>query len=286
MATGKGVGRKATRQAATTPRRRVSSSSPRLITLLTDFGTSDHFVAAMKGAILTKNPDIRIVDITHNVPAQDVAAAAFTLLAVYESFPARTIHVAVVDPGVGSKREPLLIEAANQIFIGPNNGIFSYIIERHAFVARVIINERWFRHPTSATFHGRDLFAPVAAAVACEERLSSFGPKINKVVKLPALTIKRSVNRELVGHVIHIDHFGNCITNFTKADLPGIEQSTISLNGHEIRSFRRFFSDARAAEHGVFVYWGSAGFLEIAIQNGSAAKALKIRVGDRVLASA
>lgn len=290
MATGKGGGRKANRQAATSPRRRASgvtknqSSSPPIITLLTDFGIADHFVAAMKGVILTENPNVRIVDLTHQIPAQDVAAAAFSLLGAFESFPPKTIHVAVVDPGVGSKREALVAEAAGQIFVGPNNGIFTYIFERHVPTARAITNERWFRHPVSTTFHGRDVFAPVAAALAKGEKLNSFGPRINGLVKLPNLAVERSTDGKIRGRIIHIDHFGNCITNFTRADLLETDRSAVLLNSQRITSFRRFFSDDESDRQKVFAYWGSLGFLEIAVKNGSAAKSLKVRVGDPVMA--
>ena len=291
MSTGKGGGRKANRQAATSPRRLASgvtknqNSSPPIITLLTDFGMADHFVAAMKGVILTKTPNVRIVDLTHQIPAQDVAAAAFSLLGAFEAFPPKTIHVAVVDPGVGSKREALVAEAAGQIFVGPNNGIFTYIFERHVPVARAITSERWFRHPVSATFHGRDVFAPVAAAIAKGEKLTSLGPRINGLVKLPSLAVERSSDGKLRGRIIHIDHFGNCITNFTQADFPQADGSNILLNGRRISSFRRFFSDDQSDRQKVFAYWGSVGFLEIAVKNGSAAKLLKVRTGDPVTAS-
>jgi S-adenosylmethionine hydrolase len=290
MATGNVGGRKANRQAATSPRRLASgvaknqNSSPPIITLLTDFGIADHFVAAMKGVILTESPNVRIVDLTHQIPAQDISAAAFSLLAAFESFPPKTIHVAVVDPGVGSKREAMVAEAAGQIFVGPNNGIFTYIFERHVPIARAITSERWFRHPVSPTFHGRDVFAPVAAAIARGEKLSSFGPRIDRLVKLPNLAVEKSAAGKIRGRIIHIDHFGNCITNFTKTNFPETERSTVLLNERRITSFRRFFSDDQSDQQRVFAYWGSVGFLEIAVKNGSAAKLLKVRVGDPVTA--
>src|SRR5437867_7292922 len=143
-------------------------SSPKcIITLLTDFGSQDYFAAAMKGVILSINPAAQIVAITHELPPQDIHAAAFNLLATYRDFPANTIHVAVVDPGVGSTRRAILIECAGQFFIGPDNGIFTWICEREgSYRAFHLTNEIVFRHPVSTTFHGRDIFAPVPAALS------------------------------------------------------------------------------------------------------------------------
>src|SRR6266849_8784975 len=135
-----------------------------IITLVTDFGSQDFFVGAMKGVILSINPQAIIVDITHEIPAQDIEAAAFNLLATYKDFPAATIHVAVVDPGVGSARKPILIECGAQFFVGPDNGIFSWICEREGnFRVIHLTNEEFFRHPVSASPHGRDLFVSVRA---------------------------------------------------------------------------------------------------------------------------
>src|SRR2546423_4876621 len=138
-----------------------------IITLITDFGAQDYFVGAMKGVILSINPDARIVDISHEIPPQDIHSAAFNLLACYKDFPAGTIHVAVVDPGVGSNRRGILVECDEQLFVGPDNGLFSWICEREGqFRARELTNDQFFRKPVSPTFHGRDVFAPVAAALA------------------------------------------------------------------------------------------------------------------------
>ena len=288
MATGKGGGRKANRQTATSPRRSVSGrqsrSSPPVVTLLTDFGTTDHFVAAMKGVILGANSRIQIVDITHDIPPQDIGAAAFSLFATYESFPPKTIHVAVVDPEVGSKRLPLVIEAAGQVFVGPNNGVFSYICDQNAFRARAITEQSSFRHPVSPTFHGRDVFAPVAAAIANGTEIRSFGPEIDNLVRLKPLGAVRLPNGELKGRVIHIDRFGNCITNFTKADFPKFDKSSLLINRKQINSLRGFFADETGDAGKVFAYWGSAGFLELGVRNASAAKVLKVKVGDSVMA--
>ena len=158
------------------PRPRVAR--PRVITLLTDFGALDYFVSSMKGVTLSLNPNARIVDITHEIPFQDIESGAFTLLATYRSFPAGTIHVAVVDPGVGSSRRAILVQAGGQFFVGPDNGIFSYICD-HQPDHRVfhLTNEKYFRNPVSATFHGRDIFAPVAAALSLGVKPKELGTK-------------------------------------------------------------------------------------------------------------
>src|ERR1700749_837742 len=138
-----------------------------IVTLLTDFGTEDYFVGAMKGALLSANPEARIVDITHEIPPHDIEAAAFTLLAAFETFPEGTVHVAVVDPGVGSARRAIVVEGAGQFFVGPDNGVFGHVYERlKRFRVFHVVEEKFFRESVSATFHGRDVFAPVAGALS------------------------------------------------------------------------------------------------------------------------
>ena len=193
------------------PRRPVS-----VITLLTDFGVADYFVGSVKGVILSLNPQARIVDLTHEIPAQDIEAAAFTLLAAYKSFPKGTVHVAVVDPGVGSTRRGIAVVAADQFFVGPDNGIFSYIYERESkFSVYELSNEEFFREPVSPTFHGRDIFAPVAAALSNGVKPAKLGPRVTDPVKLAPLTPEVRDSR-ILARIIHIDRFGNCVTNITR----------------------------------------------------------------------
>ena len=256
------------------------------ITLLTDFGTQDYFVGAMKGVILSANPGAAIIDLTHDIPPQDIHAAAFNLLATYRDFPAGTIHVAVVDPGVGSSRRPVLVECAEQMFVGPDNGMFSWICEREKrFTARHLTNESFFRHPKSNTFHGRDVFAPVAAALARGVSAEKMGPLIDNLVELESLTPQRTSEGTLEGSVIHIDRFGNCITNFTTEHLAAARTrpGSLVINSHEITSFREFFSEKQGAAESLFMISGSAGFIEIAAQNASAASILKVGRGQPVL---
>jgi S-adenosyl-L-methionine hydrolase (adenosine-forming) len=268
----------------------VSDSQPQpfsVITLLTDFGTSDYFVSAMKGVILSINPDARLVDITHEIPAQDIEAAAFTLLTAHTSFPPGTIHLAVVDPGVGSARRAIVVEAGRQVFVGPDNGIFSYVCERetHARVFEVT-NKEYFRVPLSSTFHGRDVFAPVAAAISNGIDTSEFGEQINNPVMLPPLMPQKSKNGSIKGRIIHIDRFGNCITNLTPGELTEkmiADGAHLVANGAKVKSFRKFFSEQRGRGKEVFGIWGSAGFLELAAKDKSAAKILKAKRGQPVV---
>lgn len=264
---------------------RPGKVSPNLsvITLLTDFGTVDYFVGAVKGAILSVNPQVVIADITHEIPPQDIAAAAFTLLATYETFPPQTIHVAVVDPGVGSARRPIIVSANKQFFVGPDNGIFSYIYAREP-VHRTfrITAEKYFRPAPSATFHGRDVFAPVAAALSKGVKPEAFGLLINDEVRLAdSLAPVRQKNGKVQGRIIHIDRFGNCITNITREILPVESGATLLVKGKTIRKFRSFYSDADSPRE-LFAIWGSAGFLELSVMGDSAAKLLRAKRGDKV----
>ena len=257
-----------------------------IITLLTDFGTRDYFVGAMKGVILSLNPDATIVDITHEIPPQGIQAAAFNLLACYRNFPARTIHVSVVDPGVGSNRNAIIVECANQFFIGPDNGLFSWIIEREGnFSAWQITNEKFFRNPVSPTFHGRDVFAPIAAALSTGTFPDEFGPPLENFVTLPPISPRTRADA-IEGSIIHIDRFGNCITNFSAEHIneEGIAAGAkLIVNKREITSIRKFFADQNAAVNELFMLVGSAGFVEIAAQNASAAAILAAQRGDSVL---
>jgi S-adenosylmethionine hydrolase len=267
-----------------------ASSSLRvsLITLLTDFGSADYFVAAMKAVILTANPLARIVDITHDIPPQDIEAAAFTLFAACPSFPAGTIHVAVVDPGVGSSRRAILIRAREQYFVGPDNGIFSYVCDGSSPEIFHLTNENYFRRPVSQTFNGRDVFAPVAAALSNGVKPSQLGTQVNDLVRLPPLNATTSRTGEISGRIIHIDHFGNCVTNITPNELTEkmvAAGAKLRLKGKVVKSFRKFFAEETASRDRVFAVWGSAGFLEIVVANESAAKLLKAKRGDKVIVS-
>jgi S-adenosylmethionine hydrolase len=261
-----------------------------IITLLTDFGTADYFVAAVKGVILAANPTANIVDITHGIPPGDIEAAAFTLLAACSSFPPGTIHVGVVDPGVGSARRPILIKLAEQFFVGPDNGIFSYVCESNESLGVTaemfhLTNAEYFRDPVSATFHGRDVFAPVAAALSAGVKPAQLGTSISEIARLSPLRPTTSRDSRLLARIIHIDRFGNCVTNITQNDLTAkmiAAGATLRIKGKSVKSFRNYFAEEVSGKGRVFGIWGSAGFLEIAAANESAAKLLQARRGDAV----
>lgn len=263
----------------------IESDLP-VITLLTDFGTADYFTGAMKGVILTINRSVSIVDITHEIPPQDIESGAFTLLTCYRDFPDGTIHVAVVDPGVGSSRRAIVVRAGPRYFVGPDNGLFSYIYDREPLceVFHATATE-YFRPSPSSTFHGRDVFAPVAAALSKGVDPQALGARITDYVHLPPLSPTVDDAGKLHGRIIHIDHFGNCITNFTRPDLPGSSQPKLLIHGKTIEAFRKFFTDEHGSPEEIFAIWGSAGFLEIAVNRRSAAEVLTAKRGDTVIAS-
>lgn len=268
------------------------SASPRHrfppITLLTDFGTADYFVAAVKGVILDSNPQARLVDITHDIPPQDIEAAAFTLLAACQTFPAGTINIAVVDPGVGSSRRAILIQTRGQSFVGPDNGVFSYVCEGMDSEVFHLTKTKYFREPVSPTFNGRDVFAPVAAALSNGIKPNALGTKVSDYVRLTPLKLEASEKGEIKGRIIHIDRFGNCVTNITQNELTPkmIERGAkLRVNNKTVKSFRTYFAEETGSGEKVFGIWGSAGFLEIAATNDSAAKILSVQRGDSVVVS-
>lgn len=257
-----------------------------IVTLLTDFGTRDYFVGALKGALLSVNPEALIVDITHEVAPHDVEEGAFTLAAAYETFPPGTVHVAVVDPGVGSERRAIAVEGAGHLFVGPDNGVFGHVYERlgrfHVFH---VVERKFFRESVSTTFHGRDVFAPVAGALSLGVRARKLGPEVTDFVRLPfAAPFQRDAST-LVATVIHVDRFGNCVTNVAPRDLGGEANSrgaSLVVGRRRIDSFRRFFADDAGVPGEPFAVWGSAGLLEIAVFKDSAARVLGLARGSEL----
>jgi S-adenosylmethionine hydrolase len=246
---------------------------------LTDFGTRDYYVGAMKGAILSINPDARPVDITHDIEPQNIASAAFVLSACYRDFPPATIFVCVVDPGVGSERGAIVVESNDHKFVGPDNGLFSFILGPNVRVT-AIENEQFFRKPVSSTFHGRDIFAPVAAHLSRGIDVHELGPEINDAVMLPNIRPKRTDENTIEGSVIHIDHFGNIVTNIT-AEMAG-DAFQLEIGGRLIGDRREFYAGAEPGK--LFTVQGSAGFIEISINGGSAAEKLGVKTGAPVVA--
>ena len=247
-------------------------------------------MAAMKGVILSRNPRAEIIDITHATPPQDIRAGAFNLLAVYRDFPARTIHVAVVDPGVGSSRRAIVVECSDHLFVAPDNGILSWIAEREGNCrAYHVTNRKFFRQPVSNTFHGRDIFAPVAAALSTGVAPTEFGPLLDSIVQFETLQPRLMDDGRIAATIIHIDRFGNCVTNITVEHLGGGGPDAnlkLIVNDTLISSVRNFFAEKSGDEGELFTYLGSAGFLEIAARNASAAAILNVRIGQPLTLSA
>ncbi len=251
-----------------------------IITLLTDFGTKDYFVGAMKGAILSINKRAKIIDITHEIPPQDIFSANFTLRACYRDFPIKTIFVAVVDPGVGSNRRAILVETEDYYFIAPDNGLLSFIFnEATDFRVFEFADEEFFKHPISRTFHGRDIFAPVAAHLSNGVKANEFGSETQDFVRFEESKPRKVSEKETEAEIIHIDRFGNLITNLVQKDLP--ESFTLKINEKKIEKLQNFFAEAENQE--LFMILGSAGFLEIIAFQSSAANLLKVKSGQKVI---
>ncbi|RLF20893.1 MAG: hypothetical protein DRZ82_00370 [Thermoprotei archaeon] len=254
----------------------------RVITLLTDFGIRDPYVAQMKGVILSINPDTIIVDITHDIRPHDINEAAFILLSAYNKFPVGTIHVVVVDPGVGTRRKAIVIETKRYLFVGPDNGVLSLAAD-HDGITNVyeIKNEVFMRANVSYTFHGRDIFAPVAAYLSLGIDPKYVGPKLNpqRISRLAPVSAKKLGNMFLA-HVLYIDHFGNVITNVRKDQIPqGITSVVIKHRGKQIKlPLKRTYGEVEKGEFVAVV--GSFDYLEIAVNQGNAAKSLGMSVGD------
>lgn len=247
-----------------------------IVTLLSDFGLRDHFVAAMKGVMLGLNPELTFVDISHSIPPQDVFSAAFTLGQAWDCFPAGTIHLAVVDPGVGGARKGLAASAGGHFFVAPDNGILSHVLASREDSAVVEITaEHYYRKPVSATFHGRDIFAPIAAWISRGIPLAQLGPAVPNPVRLPVPPIKRVQDALIQGVVLAVDHFGNLVTNLRPEDVP--RAFKIVAGKQEIT--RRYATYAEGAAGEFFVVAGSTGYLEIAVRNGSAAERLNMKPG-------
>ena len=250
-----------------------------IITLTTDFGLADPFVGMMKGVILGIAPAVQLVDVTHDIRSYDILEAAFIIAGSYRYFLSGTVHVVVVDPGVGSERRPMAATANGHIFVAPDNGVLSLVLQTDLarFPAYHITNHSLFHEPVSRTFHGRDIFAPVAAHLAKGTPVESVGPRIVDFVRGP-LSIPRHQDDELVGTVLRIDKFGNIITNFRREDLG--EKFSIQVAGVSITRLCGTFSEAKPGEF--VAIEGSVGFIELALNQGSAAERLKVERGAEI----
>ncbi len=269
-----------------------------IITLTTDFGSADAYVAIIKGVILSVNPKASIIDISHSVEPQNVAQAAFILNVAYRYFPKQSIHMAIVDPGVGSERRGIILKSPSARFVAPDNGILSHVINelslneslssqypqnleevklKKGLEAVAITDPRFWRHPVSPTFHGRDIFAPVAAGLSLGISPYEFGEKITSLYAFPTPKPSLDSQDNLVGHILYIDHFGNLITNIRRTDLPQ-GNVTIQVAGQHIQGITRYYEQ----REGLMATIGSSGYLEISLRAGSAVDFLDVIVGDEI----
>lgn len=254
-----------------------------IITLTTDYGNDDHLVGTLKGVILKINPDVTIVDITHRVTPFDLLDGALTIGAAYSYFPPKTIHVVVVDPGVGTDRRPILVSGQNQYFIAPDNGVLSLVYEQEQnVVVRHANVDHYYLQPLSKTFHGRDIFAPVAAWLSKGYQTASMGEEITDYKRF-ALPRPKDSDGDLKGVVLRIDSFGNLVTNFREQDLAAQDGGAIKLQvgSQTITRLVETFANGDAGEP--IAYFGSTGYLEIAVNKGNASKTLSIGRGTPVV---
>ncbi len=269
----------------------MSASRP-IITLTTDFGHADPYVGVVKGVILGINPNALIVDVTHEISPQNIRQGAFLLENSRRFFPPSAIHVAVVDPGVGSDRRPVLLDTPSGRFVGPDNGIFSFLLDDGSGTgagragrvptppgcrAYHLNNPRYWLSPLSATFHGRDLFAPVAAHLSLGTPPASLGEVVDSLIRLPGSTPTRDGNR-VHGRTLHVDRFGNLITDLPAGLFHGAVETRVEVGGVTIHGLSASYAEA----NGLLAIIGSCDTLEIALKNGSAAARLGLSVGDPV----
>lgn len=269
-----------------------------IITLTTDLGLTDAYVAAMKGVILGINPEVKLVDICHTIKPQNITQAAFVLSTAYQFFPQKTIHVVVVDPGVGTERRAIILRIPSADFVAPDNGVLSYVIQQSStklvkenanrqlrelepeFEVVALSEPRFWRSPVSPTFHGRDIFAPVAALLSLGFPPIDFGETITSVTMLPLPNPDKALDGSLVGHILHIDTFGNLITNIKSDDLPQATGTVTTMVGnHSISGL----SHTYAAGRGLLSLIGSSGYLEVSLKGGNASAFLNAKVGDEVI---
>ena len=258
-----------------------------IITLQTDFGVQDEFVGVMKGVILSIHPSVTVVDITHSIDPQDLVQGAYLIASAYPYFPKETIHVVVVDPGVGSERKIIALKKNGHIFLAPDNGILTLLVEDGNVEAVVQVdNPDYFLHPISHTFHGRDIFAPVSAHLSKGVGLSCIGRSVD-VASLCLLPISKpyvSEAGDLVGQVVHVDRFGNIMTNLRKHHLDELKPDKcaggIRIGHIPINTISDTYNSVLPGE--LIAVFGSRGFLEVAVNCGNASKRLKVGKGEEV----
>ena len=262
------------------------NQSTRIITLTTDFGTTDAYVGIMKGVILGINPDVQVVDLTHAIPPQDIHDAALSIHSAHRYFPEGTIHTIVVDPGVGSDRRAVICQTDRAFFVCPDNGILTYLLQEienadgQLINAVAIQNKAYYLPEVSNTFHGRDVFAPVAAHLSLGVPLANIGPPVEDLVQLP-IPIHQVSGNTIIGQIVKIDRFGNAITNLSESVLAGIGSTyEIRVGSTRLMRLNRAYAESGIGKPLAII--GSFGLLEIAINGGSAEVSLGVKWGDVV----
>ena len=267
----------------------MSEGRHTLITLTTDFGMSDGYVGVMKGVILRLNPDVTLVDLSHDIPPQGIADAAYILRRAYEFFPPGTIHVVVVDPGVGTERRAIVLSTPEATFVAPDNGVLTYVLDQARTALQEtravhLTNRHYWLRQASHVFHGRDIFAPVAAHLSLGVPLDQLGPWIEDLVTLPPPHLERQPGK-IVGQVMHLDHFGNVLTNISPSDLESLgDAPTVQLGRLLISGLSTAFAEGETGKP--IAYMDSSGHLALAVVDGSAQERLHCRVGELVEVSA
>jgi hypothetical protein len=253
-----------------------------IITLTTDFGKHDWFAGTMRGVILGINPRVHVVDVTHEIAGGDIRAGAFALMASCNVFPKDTVHVAVVDPGVGSQRRAIAVRTAKYFFVGPDNGVLSFALMREEIKSiHALENEKYFWKPVSRTFHGRDIFAPVAAHLSRGVAIHKFGPRLKGFVRLPWPGL-RIHEGGVQGEIVCVDRFGNLITNIDAEGLRvfGDKPCEVFAKRKRLCAIAPFYSAVQFGQP--LAVLGSTGFLEIAVNGASAAGRFGLQPGDQV----
>ena len=251
-----------------------------IITLTTDFGIRDAFVGVVKGVILSINEKATIIDITHGIPQGDLDAASFALDQTVPFFPAGAIHVIIVDPGVGTARRIILVKTTNNYFLAPDNSVLKYIYDKYPQVQVVSVTNRdYFLPHSSQTFHGRDIFAPVAAHLSLGVPFTEFGSPIKDFVK-GDIALPAKSDQKIVGQIVYIDHFGNCISNISKRDFDPARLSEINIKDFQFEKLSHSYAEHHVAEPLAII--SSHDHLEIAVRDGNAAQFLNIKKGEPV----
>ncbi len=252
-----------------------------IITLCTDFGLRDGYVAAMKGVILSIAPGTRLVDISHDIAPQSIREGAFILRSAYTFFPMGTIHLVVIDPGVGSERRAVAMRAGEHFFVAPDNGVLEYVLRREQEIEAVSLTDpTYWREKVSDTFHGRDIFAPVAAHLARGVPLDDVGEPLRELAQLELPVPERRGAETICGHVIHVDGFGNVVTDIPASMLQRDVRWRVVAGEERIGGLSSTYASAARGE--LMALIGSHGFLEIAVREGSAARIAHLAVGDTV----